>query len=90
MTSPHSSDLELLQALIRRDRQRKLLALLLVSGFTGAAVYAHAVWILAVVATALAAGTACLRRRPLRNQPLDAGTRGSRPQGSTSAPPSLR
>lgn len=90
MTSPLSSDLELLQALIRRDRQRKLLALLIISGFTGAAAYAQAVWLLAVVATALAGGTAWLRRQPMRNHPLDAGTRGCRPQGNTSAPPSLR
>lgn len=71
------SELEQLQQLIRRDRQRKLLALLLVSGVTGVAVYAQAVWLLAVLATGLAGGKAWQKAAAARrNQLQPPGTIG--------------
>lgn len=72
--SPECSDLERLQLLMRRDRQRKLIALVVLSGVTGAAVFAQAVWLLAVLAAAAAGGTAWLRSAARRNQPRPPGT----------------
>jgi hypothetical protein len=60
MTPPTTttSDFQRLQQLIRRDRLRKLTALLLMTGVSGAAIYAQAVWVLAVLASGLAGVTA--------------------------------
>jgi hypothetical protein len=63
MTSSTPTELERLQQLIHRDRQRKLLALLLFSGVAGAAIATQAVWLLALLATGLAGAGAWLRRR---------------------------
>lgn len=63
MAISHRSDHEHLQQLIRRDRLRKLIALLLLTGLTGGAVYAEVPWVVALVATGLAAGTARQKRR---------------------------
>jgi hypothetical protein len=86
MTSSTPTELQRLQQLIQRDRQRKLLALLLLSGVAGAAIAAQAVWMLALLATGLAGAGAWLRHRPsaaqpgsqraeARNHPLLPGTR---------------
>lgn len=58
------SELEQIQQLMHRDRQRKLLALLVFSGVTGAVVYVQAVWLLAVLATGLLGVNAWQRRQP--------------------------
>jgi len=65
MTIPTTttSDFQRLQQLIRRDRLRKLLVVLLLTGVSGAAIYAQAVWVLAVLASGLAGVTAWQRRR---------------------------
>ncbi|MCP9887847.1 hypothetical protein KBY96_07870 [Cyanobium sp. ATX 6A2] len=65
MTTPTTttSDFQRLQQLIRRDRLRKLIVLLLLTGVSGAAIYAQAVWVLAVLASGLAGVTAWQRRR---------------------------
>lgn len=63
MAISHRSEYEHLQQLIRRNRLRKLIALLLLTALTGGAIYAEVPWVLALVATALAGGTAWQRRR---------------------------
>jgi hypothetical protein len=64
MTTPTTaSDFQRLQQLIRRDQQRKIIVLLLLTGVSGAAIYVQAVWVLAVIATGLAGLTAWQRRR---------------------------
>jgi hypothetical protein len=64
MAANTDTDLQRLQQLNQRDRQRKLLALLLLSGVSGAAIAAQAVWVLALLATGIAAGGTWLRYRP--------------------------
>jgi hypothetical protein len=68
MAISHRSEHEHLQQLIRRDRLRKLTALLLLTALTGGAIYAEVPWVLALVATALAGGTAWQRRRSVVSQ----------------------
>jgi hypothetical protein len=63
MAISHRSDHEHLQQLIRRDRLSKLIALLLLTGLTGGAIYAEVPWVLALVATGLAGGRAWQRGR---------------------------
>ncbi len=65
MTTPTTttSDFQRLQQLVRRDQLRKILVLLLLTGVSGAAIYAQAVWVLAVIATGLAGLTSWQRRR---------------------------
>jgi hypothetical protein len=75
MAIPHHSDLHQLQHLIRRDRQRKLIALLVLSGLTGALIYAQSAWVLAVLATGMAGGTAWQRRRLRAQQLSDPGVK---------------
>jgi len=76
MTIPPHSDLDLLQQLIRRDRLRKFVALLLLGGITGGALYAQAPWVLALLTSGLAGGTAWHRYQSQRNQPLPPRTTG--------------
>jgi hypothetical protein len=55
------ADFAELDALIERDRRRKLLAVVPVAGVVGAAVALQATWLLAVVATGVI-GVQALRR----------------------------
>jgi hypothetical protein len=64
MTSPTTrSDFQHLQQLVHRDRLRKLLVLLLLTGVSEAAIYAQAVWLLMLITTGLVGLTAWQRRR---------------------------
>jgi hypothetical protein len=62
-TTTDLQQLKQLQQLIQRDRQRKLMALLLLSGLAGAAIYVQAVWTLALLATGMAGAGALWRQR---------------------------
>jgi hypothetical protein len=65
MTANTTTDLQRLQQLIQRDRQRKLLAMLLLSGVGGVAITVQAVWVLALLTAGIAAGGAWQRHRHL-------------------------
>jgi hypothetical protein len=62
-TSGQIPTLAELEALIQRDRQRKLLLALPVAGLIGAAVAFQAPWVLAVAATAVVGGRALHQHR---------------------------
>jgi hypothetical protein len=76
MAGSTTTDLQHLQKLIRRDRQRKLMALLLLSGLAGAAIYAQAVWTLALLATGMAGAGALWRQRKHSALPRTPATEG--------------